>query len=270
VNVDSKDASLSDIADAVALTKAEHPAALDKSEIGKYFVATALQFGFMTALLIGLDCLASSNGYPGWAVGILFAFLSLRSRHFSFLDSSRPNRAKQGGAATPTNVKRPAWTPPGVVFPLIWLTITVLRATSASLVYRAAGSRLFSLPLLCLVGHLAVGDTWNTITNIEKRLGVSASACGIVAVSVYAAVYFFYDVSPLAGLILAPSALWISVACFLTMEIWKLNEPRESLVPRVGDGKASKWGVDYSVLGPITAPIRKVIANARSSTSASV
>ena len=48
--------------------------------------------------------------------------------------------------------------------------------------WRACGRTLFSAPLLALVLHLCVGDTWNCVTNIEQRLGVSA--VGVLAVLV--------------------------------------------------------------------------------------
>ena len=35
----------------------------------------------------------------------------------------------------------------------------------------------------------------------------------------------FYAVAPLAGAILAPSAVWISIASVLTWTIWKINPP---------------------------------------------
>jgi tryptophan-rich sensory protein len=236
---------------------------VDMNEVGKYFTATAFQFMLMAGTLMGIDKLSATllrRSPPGWFVGILFLFLSLRSRIFSLLDSSRPNLKEQGGKATPNEVRRPAWTPPGVAFPIIWSTIAVLRAVSARLVYLAAAGgpsqRLTSLPLCGLLLHLCVGDTWNSITNVERRLGVSAAACGVVVLSVYAAVWGMWRTLPSAGLVLLPSAVWITVACKLTYDIWRLNDSsgsrqdgRQSLVPRVGDEKASKWGLGYSVIG---------------------
>ena len=38
--------------------------------------------------------------------------------------------------------------------------------------------------------------------------------------------------APLAGKLLAPSAVWISIASVLTWTIWSINEPREPLLPK--------------------------------------
>ena len=57
--------------------------------------------------------------------------------------------------------------------------------------------------------------------------------------SVYTAVFAFYRTLPLAGIVLAPSAVWISIASVLTWTIWSLNPPLQPLLPQRGDGKAA-------------------------------
>lgn len=210
------------------------------SECLKYVVATGVQFSLLTTALKGVDRVVGKGGLPTPLVGLLFAFLSLRSRVASVLDNSRPNREAMEGKATPADVKRPSWTPPGIAFPFIWLTITGLRGLSSALVYAEVGL-LASAPLLDLVLHLCVGDTWNTITNIEKRLGVSASVVALVWASAWNAIVRYGQVSPAAGRILAPSGVWISVATVLTFTIWRINEPVQPLWPTSDDGKSAPW-----------------------------
>ena len=71
-------------------------------ELAKYAVALGGQFGLMAAGFVAIDALAAralAAPLPAPAVGVLFAFLSLRSRVFSLMDNSRPNREAQGGGA---------------------------------------------------------------------------------------------------------------------------------------------------------------------------
>ena len=213
---------------------------IDLVQTAKYPVATAAQFGLIAATFKAVDLVGT---LPAPLVPPLFAFLSLRSRLFSPLSANRPPRGgytvdgKQ--VPTPEETKRPWWTPPGIAFPFIWLTITALRAASSLVVFKATGRALFSPPLLLLALHLSVGDTWNCVTNVEQRKGVSAVGVLVVWSSVVAAVKAFYDAAPAAGFILAPSAVWISIASVLTWTIWKINPPLEPLLPQKGDGKAS-------------------------------
>lgn len=159
----------------------------------KYNTATVLEFALLASAFRGIDALGS---IPGFCVPPLFAFLSLRSRVFSPLPASRPDRSAQAGKATPIEVKRPSWTPPGIAFPIIWTSISLLRATSALLSWRACGRSLFCAPLLALALHLSIGDTWNCITNVERRLGTSALGVLSVWGSVIAAVVFAYRATP--------------------------------------------------------------------------
>ena len=140
------------------------------------------------------------------------------------------------------DVKRPSWTPPGIAFPFIWLTITALRATAAQMAY--AGS-LRNPALDALVLHFCIGDTWNCITNVERRLGVSAVGCFAVWGSVFRAVKAFgASAAPKAAYVLAPSLAWISVACVLTASIWNLNG-RPPVYPAEGDGDSADLRLKY-------------------------
>jgi len=227
-------------APAPAETYSELAAGIDWVQTFKYPAATAMQFGLIGLFFKGLDIVGPM---PEPLLAPLFAFLSLRSRLFSCLSANRPPR---GGfevegkrVATPPETIRPWWTPPGIAFPFIWLTITALRMVSSLFIFKAVGSVLCCRPLLLLALHLSVGDTWNCVTNVEQRKGVSAVGVIMVWASVVAVVKAYYDVQPIAGLVLAPSACWISIASVLTWTIWKMNPPLEPLLPQRGDGKVS-------------------------------
>ena len=114
--------------------------AIDWKEVAKYPLATAGEFAVISTVLRGIDALPLT--LPVFAIPPLFFFLSLRSRVFALLPASRPSRDEQEGAATPREVKRPSWTPPGIAFPFIWLTISMLRAASTALIYRSTGRTL--------------------------------------------------------------------------------------------------------------------------------
>jgi translocator protein len=236
-------------------------------DIAKYIVATAIQFGILKGALYGLDQLVTLVGVivarqqqqsaaasttlllPLALVAVMFMGFSLRSRVASVLDNSRPNRKLLKGKATPSSVKRPTWTPPGIAFPFIWLTITALRGISSALIYRQTQS-LHCTPLLAMLLHLSIGDTWNCITNIEERLGVSAVGVLLVWASVWNAIWQYRQILPVAGQILLPSGIWISIATVLTWNIWLLND-QQPLYPTKGNGTSCKW--KWSNLGQLQA-----------------
>lgn len=52
--------------------------------------------------------------------------------------------------------------------------------------------------------------------SVERRLGTSAAGVLVVLLSVLYATHTFFGVLPLAGILLAPSAVWLSIASVLT------------------------------------------------------
>ena len=144
--------------------------------------------------------------------------------------------------------KMPSWTPPGVTFPIMWvLVVAPLRAFSASLVYEASTGRLNEAHLndpvlLWLVLHLCIGDTWNTVNNVERRTGAAVPGVTLVWLSTLFAAKQFYDVSPLAGELLAVTAVWITVAGALVADTWRINNAvnPEPLYPYKAKGMRSQ------------------------------
>ena len=63
-----------------------------------------------------------------------------------------------------------------------------------------------------------------------QRLGVSAVVAYLVAASVYTTTYLYYLASPLAGYLLAPSALWLTVATSLCT-VWTDPSPSPNPSP---------------------------------------
>uniref|UniRef100_A0A7S2V396 Tryptophan-rich sensory protein n=2 Tax=Fibrocapsa japonica TaxID=94617 RepID=A0A7S2V396_9STRA len=206
---------------------------VDWSAIGLYIGATSVQIGLISLFLKVADFVMEqyiSNKLAKKGIVIaFFAFMSLKSRVFSpFLDNSRPSLKSE--KSNRQKRKTPSWTPPPIAFPFIWLTIACLRATSSTMVWEAKNCTLLNAPVLSFMLHLSIGDTWNCINNVERRMGASVSAVILVWLSVINAVRMYWGVSKTAGLVLLPSAIWISIATVLITSIWNLNG-KEPLFP---------------------------------------
>ena len=206
----------------------------DGAAAAKYVAATAFEAGAIAACLsavqkYALSGLHASNlGLAKTIVAVMFFALSFRSRVFSPLNASRPRVANEKLAKK--QKKRPSWTPPAVVFPLVWISMGFLRSLSTMLVFAATGT-VTHPAILAFVAHLSIGDTWNSINNVEKRLGVAAVGVLFVVSSAYNVVYQYYNVLPTAGYVIAPLAIWLTVATTLVWGIWNINLPREPLYP---------------------------------------
>lgn len=189
-----------------------------------YLAATVTQVAVMTGLLWGMDGIMgwlAGAMLPSWAMTAIpcgfFAFITLRSRLFSWLDNTR-------NSGRYTSLQRPGWAPPPLAFPIVWMSIAVLRITSAYLVWSALGQSFLVWPLVIYVIHLSLGDTWNTIFTVEGRLGAAVPMVivgPLLSVIVLTASYF--QVLPLAGWVIFPSLVWLTVATALCISLWRLN-----------------------------------------------
>lgn len=221
---------------------------LDTDAVGKYAGAVAIQISAIAAFFFALDTAVSASGAapPDWGVFALFFGLSIRSRLFSPLDNSRPDilKAVEGKSTGGFNDRKmPGWTPPGVFFPIMWILIVApLRAAASVLVWQQVG-HLCDLTILALMLHLCVGDTWNTVNNVERRLGAAVPGVLCVWASALLAAFSYYQVLPLAGETLLPTCLWLTVAAALVTDTWRINNEsgKEPLFPYKGDTQTQYW-----------------------------
>jgi tryptophan-rich sensory protein len=113
------------------------------------------------------------------------------------------------------------------------MSIAVLRVTSAYLVWSALGQTFLCWPLVLYVIHLSLGDTWNTIFTVEGRLGAAVPMVMMgPLLSVIVLTISYFQVLPLAGWVILPSLVWLTVATALCISLWRLNG-QEPLYPVV-------------------------------------
>lgn len=219
---------------------------LDKPEFDRrttliYLLGTGLQIGLLSGLLGGMNWLLPQLvpylPEPWMKTTVVcgfFAFFTLRSRLFSPLDNTRSGRRYDA-------VQRPTWAPPPLAFPIIWMSIAVLRVVSGYLVWSGTGEDFLSLPLILFGVHLALGDTWNTIFTVEGRLGAAVPVVIVgPLLSSFGVAIAYGLVRPLAAWIILPSCVWLTIATALVISIWQLNG-KEPLYPLMAKNMPEKF-----------------------------
>lgn len=221
---------------------------LDVGAIAKYIAALAIQMGLFTGLFAGLDKVVAATGIrvPFAANFILFYFFALKSRFLNPLQNSRPQVSNKE-IKNAEERKMPSWTPPGFIFPIVWLLlIGPLRAATSSMVYAAAGGSYCNVAILSLMLHLSIGDVWNTINNVERRYGTSVLGIVCVYTSAAFAAFQYSQVLPLAGKLLSLKLIWLTIASSLIIQTWRLNKnpdtgKKYSLLPKTGEGSKTEF-----------------------------
>ncbi|MEH2252491.1 TspO/MBR family protein [Nostoc sp.] len=206
---------------------------LDIKAVLVYTLGTILQIVVMILVLLVMGKLVmlidKNSSFPNWfstlLTGLFFAILSIRSRICSLLDNTRSRQ-------TYDQVIRPRWSPPPLVFPIVWMIIAALRVISSVLVWQQTNHQFLVLPLILFVVYLALGDTWNTIFTVERRLGAAVPVVILGPwLSAVVVTVIYWQTNPVAGMTLSFSCVWLTVAAVLVFRIWQLNgsEPLYSL-----------------------------------------
>jgi benzodiazapine receptor len=123
-------------------------------------------------------------------------------------------------------LKKPPKTPPDRAFGPVWTTLYVLMAISVFLVWRnglaGAGVRIaFTLFWV----QLALNALWSFVF-----FGLKSIRGGVVTIValwflILATTVASFRVSTLAGSLLIPYLVWVTIASYLNIGVWWLNKP---------------------------------------------
>ncbi|GKY98631.1 hypothetical protein MPSEU_000819800 [Mayamaea pseudoterrestris] len=215
----------------------------DFDAVVKYAMAIGIEVSLFALIFYGLDKAVAHYAIkvPTAANFVLFYLLALKSRLLNPLANNRPSTKSLETKNQPER-KMPSFTPPGFIFPIVWLLIIgPIRAAASCMLYNKLGVYA-SAPLLALMLHLSIGDVWNTVNNVERRFGASVTGVLLVWLSKAYAAKQYYQVVPLAGKLLGGTLVWLTVAAALVGQTWRLNPDEKTgklspLYPATGEPK---------------------------------
>jgi tryptophan-rich sensory protein len=118
---------------------------------------------------------------------------------------------------------KPPFNPPNWIFGPVWTTLYALMAFAAFRIHRLAPSPEKSRALVLFYAQLALNAAWSWLF-----FAAHSPLLGLIDVVpqlavVIAAVVCFSRLDRIAGLALAPLALWVAFATLLNASVWWLN-----------------------------------------------
>jgi len=120
-------------------------------------------------------------------------------------------------------LNKPSWTPPNIVFPLVWTSLYILMALAAWNVWRRGGWRARALPLALFLIQLVFNAAWSWLFFGQHRIDLALLDLIVLWVLVAATAIAFWKASALSGALLVPYLAWASFAGALNYSIWRLN-----------------------------------------------
>ena len=126
------------------------------------------------------------------------------------------------------SLDKPRWEPPGYVFPVMWLLVSkptqLLAVAKVCSSVTSEGEEAAPLPWVpqlaayCL--HLALGDAWNKVFFGQQKVAAGALMITVFYGALLASAYLFSLVDPMAGLLMVPTCLWVTIAAALNWSIY--------------------------------------------------
>jgi benzodiazapine receptor len=121
-------------------------------------------------------------------------------------------------------LQKPAFTPPNWLFAPAWLTLYLLMAIAAFIIWRQGLARKeVKTALLIFALQLILNALWSV-----AFFGLRSPLSGVIVIALlWVAILFtilkFSRLSAVAGVLLLPYILWVSFAAILNIAIWQLN-----------------------------------------------
>jgi tryptophan-rich sensory protein len=116
-------------------------------------------------------------------------------------------------------LNKPNWTPKDWMFPVAWVTLYILSSVAATLV---AGSEGVGLALAFWAFQIAANTLWSPVFFGLKRIRAAMISLVVLWLAVFGTLVSFWLVMPMAGWMMVPYLVWVSVAGALNWSIlWR-------------------------------------------------
>ncbi|MFT5993976.1 MAG: benzodiazapine receptor [Bradymonadia bacterium] len=128
----------------------------------------------------------------------------------------------RSGRAGYNALRKPSWKPPSAIIAPVWIVLNVLIGISAWLVWFGHGSAAWPALTLWTV-QLLLNSAWAPLFFGAGKLGASVVLVGALWTTVLCTVLVFAGLVSLAGALLVPYLLWLTLVFVLNVSIWRLN-----------------------------------------------
>ncbi|MFP4084651.1 MAG: TspO/MBR family protein [Desulfonatronovibrio sp.] len=117
---------------------------------------------------------------------------------------------------------KPALTPPGWIFPPVWITLYVMIAIAGWLAWKRAGT-LKHPALLCWGGQLFANALWSWFFFGIESPELAFADIVVLFSMICGFIYYAYPISKSSSILFIPYVLWVFFAAYLNLGIIFLN-----------------------------------------------
>ena len=117
---------------------------------------------------------------------------------------------------------KPSWTPPGIVFPIVWTILYILMGISSYIVYES-DTTYKKDALKVYAANILINGLWSILFFRLKLFFVSFITVIILIVLTIIMIIKYYKINKAAGLLQIPYLIWLCVALALSYSVYTLN-----------------------------------------------
>jgi benzodiazapine receptor len=158
--------------------------------------------------------LTGRSTIPSW-VGLIFWLV------LSFMAAGIGSQFEPGDWYA--HLAKPAFTPPAWVFAPVWTLLYLMMGIAAWLVWQRRREAGAGVALTFFLVQLALNAAWSWIFFGLHYIGWALVDLVALWLAVGATLLAFWYQRPLAGLLMIPYLLWVSLAVSLNYQFWRLN-----------------------------------------------
>ena len=122
-----------------------------------------------------------------------------------------------------TAVAQPPFTPPPLLFPIVWSILYALMGFGSARIWLAEPSRERSRALNLYTVQLIVNFFWSLIFFNAQAYGFAFFWLILLWVLVLLMILAFEKIDPLAAKLQVPYLVWLTFAAYLNLGVWYLN-----------------------------------------------
>jgi translocator protein len=122
------------------------------------------------------------------------------------------------------SLDKPWFTPPDIVFPIVWPTLFLLMGIASWLVWKERRRSAAAMNGLWLYGtQLSLNVAWSILFFGIKSPQLAFYEIIVLILAVMATIIAFFRVRAMAGWLMVPYLLWLFFAALLNYSIWMSN-----------------------------------------------
>ena len=131
--------------------------------------------------------------------------------------------SREGMQLYASAISKPPLSPPGILFPIVWVILYALMGFSAARIYLLPPSTARSTGLNLYVAQLIINFFWSLIFFNAQAFGLAFLWLLLLWILVFAMILVFRKTDPVAAYLQIPYLIWLTFAAYLNAGVWYLS-----------------------------------------------